>query len=70
MDIISPGAVFCSMTPAQSRKETKGFWSGYRDDDDNDNGGVDFAEPFQGGGKGSFSGKEVRKALRGLSWDA
>lgn len=51
-------------------KKRKGFWSGYRDDDDDDIGEVDLAKAFQGDGKGSFSEKEVRKVLRGLSRDA
>jgi pyrimidine and pyridine-specific 5'-nucleotidase len=51
-------------------KKRKGFWSGYRDDDDDDDGDIDLAKALQGDGKGSFSEKEVRKVLRGLSRDA
>jgi len=52
-------------------KKKKGFWSGYRDDfDDEDNEDtVNLAKALKGDGKGSFNEKEVRKALRGLSRD-
>ena len=49
-------------------KKRRGYWSGYRDDfDDEDGGGdVDLAKALRGDGKGSFNETEVRKALRGL----
>lgn len=47
-------------------RKRKGFWSGYRDDED-DEGDADLAKALRGDGKGTFSEKEIRKALRGLS---
>ena len=48
-------------------KKRRGYWSGYRDDfDDEDGGDVDLAKALRGDGKGSFNETEVRKALRGL----
>jgi pyrimidine and pyridine-specific 5'-nucleotidase len=48
-------------------KKRRGFWSGYREDDDEDEGDVDLGKALRGDGKGSFSEKEIRKALRSLS---
>lgn len=47
-------------------KKRKGYWSGYRDDEEYDDAG-DLARALKGDGKGQFSELEVRKALRGLS---
>ncbi|KAF9479123.1 hypothetical protein BDN70DRAFT_879098 [Pholiota conissans] len=47
-------------------KKRKGYWSGYRDDEEFDDAG-DLAKAIRGDGKGQFSELEVRKALRGLS---
>ncbi|KAF9540693.1 hypothetical protein CPC08DRAFT_824448 [Agrocybe pediades] len=46
-------------------RKRKGYWSGYRDDEEDDEPG-DLAKALRGDGKGQFSEKEVRKALRGL----
>ena len=58
-------------------KRRKGYWSGYRDDDDVDGeegeeGGGEFGQrlfkALKGRGKsGEFSEREVRRALRGLN---
>ena len=47
-------------------KKRRGYWSGYRDDFDDEDGDVDLAKALRGDGKGSFNETEVRKALRGL----
>jgi pyrimidine and pyridine-specific 5'-nucleotidase len=49
-------------------KKRRGYWSGYRDDfdDEDGDGDVDLAKALRGDGKGSFNETEVRKALRGL----
>ncbi|EDR09874.1 uncharacterized protein LACBIDRAFT_318148 [Laccaria bicolor S238N-H82] len=49
-------------------KKKRGYWSGYRDDFDEEDGDgdVDLARALRGDGKGSFNETEVRKALRGL----
>ena len=49
-------------------KRRKGYWSGYRDDEEYDDAG-DLAKALRGDGKGQFSELEVRKALRGLGRD-
>ncbi|PPQ94181.1 hypothetical protein CVT25_003818 [Psilocybe cyanescens] len=46
-------------------RKRKGYWSGYRDDEEYDDAG-DLAKALKGDGKGQFSEIEVRKALRGL----
>jgi len=46
-------------------KKKKGYWSGYRDDDEFDDAG-DLTKALKGDGKGQFSEIQVRKALRGL----
>ncbi|KAF8962105.1 hypothetical protein BDZ97DRAFT_1826407 [Flammula alnicola] len=46
-------------------RKRKGYWSGYRDDEEYDDAG-DLAKALKGDGKGQFSEVEVRKALRGL----
>ncbi|KAF8192949.1 hypothetical protein BJ912DRAFT_961474 [Pholiota molesta] len=46
-------------------KKRKGYWSGYRDDEEFDDAG-DLAKAIRGDGNGQFSELEVRKALRGL----
>jgi len=46
-------------------KKSKGYWSGYRDDEEYE-GDADLARALRGDGSGQFSEKEVRKALRGL----
>ena len=53
-------------------RRRKGYWAGYRedeedDDDDDDGDGESFVRALKGNGKGGFSEKEVKKALRGLS---
>jgi len=52
-------------------KKRKGYWSGYRDDDDgdSDDGDADLAKAIKGNGMGQFSETDVRKALRGMSRD-
>ena len=47
-------------------KKRKGYWSGYRDDEDYDLEGVDLVKALKGDGQGTFRELEVRKALRGL----
>jgi pyrimidine and pyridine-specific 5'-nucleotidase len=48
-------------------KKKRGYWSGYRDDCDEDAGdGGDLNKALKGNGKGVFSENEVRKALRTL----
>lgn len=49
-------------------KKRKGYWSGYRDDEeyDDDDETMDLARVLKGNGKGQFNEIEVRKALRGL----
>ncbi|KDR79285.1 hypothetical protein GALMADRAFT_223515 [Galerina marginata CBS 339.88] len=49
-------------------KKRKGYWSGYRDDEEYDDAG-DLLKGLKGDGKGNFSEVEVRKALRGLGRD-
>lgn len=46
-------------------KKRKGYWSGYRDDDEYDDAG-DLSKALRGDSKGQFNELEVRKALRGL----
>ncbi|KAJ3507730.1 hypothetical protein NLJ89_g6145 [Agrocybe chaxingu] len=46
-------------------KKRKGYWSGYRDDEEFDDDG-DLIKALKGDGSGQFSEVEVRKALRGL----
>ncbi|KAF9449871.1 hypothetical protein P691DRAFT_631732, partial [Macrolepiota fuliginosa MF-IS2] len=48
-------------------KKKKEFWSGYQEDEEEVDGDVDLAKALRGSGKGTFSEKEIRKALRGLS---
>jgi len=48
-------------------KKQRGYWSGYRDDCDEDGG--DLTKALKGNGKGVFSENEVRKALRTLGRD-
>lgn len=51
-------------------KKRKGYWAGYRDDDDDDlEDGAGLMSAIRGDGRGTFSEVEVRKALRGLSRD-
>ncbi|KAK2463966.1 hypothetical protein APHAL10511_004017 [Amanita phalloides] len=52
-------------------RKRKGYWAGYRgdeeeEDDGEDDGGL-LARAIKGDGKGGFSEKDVRKALRSLS---
>ncbi len=49
-------------------KKKKGYWSGYRGDDDEPEGEVDLATALKGQ-NGIFNETEVRKAIRGLSRD-
>ncbi|KAI0087154.1 hypothetical protein BDY19DRAFT_893676 [Irpex rosettiformis] len=49
-------------------KKRKGYWSGYRGDDDDPEGEVDLATALKGQ-NGIFNETEVRKAIRGLSRD-
>ncbi|KAF8638454.1 hypothetical protein AX17_002188 [Amanita inopinata Kibby_2008] len=50
-------------------KRRRGYWSGYRDDEESDDegGDADLVRALKGDGRGGFSEKEVRKALRGLT---
>jgi len=51
-------------------RRRKGYWAGYRDDEeeeDDDGDRQSLVRALKGDAKGSFSEKEVRKALRGLS---
>lgn len=52
-------------------RRRKGYWAGYRDDEEEDEDDDDdrqsLVRALKGDAKGSFSEKEVRKALRGLS---
>ncbi len=51
-------------------KKRKGYWSGYREADDDEPGGeVDLSTALKGVGNGTFNEIEVRKAVRGLSRD-
>jgi len=50
-------------------KKRKGYWSGYRDDEDQDDGDIDLMRALRGDGKGGFSESEVRKAMRCLNRD-
>lgn len=51
-------------------KKRKGYWSGYRDDDEGEmGGGVDLATVLKGDGSGMFNEMEVRRAVRTLSRD-
>jgi pyrimidine and pyridine-specific 5'-nucleotidase len=50
-------------------KKRKGYWSGYRNDDDDYDMDVDLVRALKGDGEGGFSESEVRKALRGLDRD-
>ena len=52
-------------------KRRKGYWSGYRDDNDGEEfgGEVDLATALKGNGNGSFNEIEVRRAVRTLSRD-
>ena len=50
------------------KKRAGGYWSGYRGDDDEQQGEVDLATALKGQ-NGIFNETEVRKALRGLSTD-
>jgi pyrimidine and pyridine-specific 5'-nucleotidase len=46
----------------------KGYWSGYRQEMDED-GDVDLFRALKGDGKGVFNEIEVRKSIRGLGRD-
>jgi pyrimidine and pyridine-specific 5'-nucleotidase len=50
-------------------KKRKGYWSGYRNDDYDDNVAMDLMSALKGDGEGGFSESEVRKAMRGLNGD-
>lgn len=51
-------------------KKRKGYWSGYRGDDDDEQGGeVDLATVLKGDGSGTFNEIEVRRAVRTLGRD-
>jgi pyrimidine and pyridine-specific 5'-nucleotidase len=50
-------------------KKRKGYWSGYRNDDDDDNVDMDLMSALKGDGEGGFSESEVKKAMRGLNGD-
>lgn len=51
-------------------KKRRGYWSGYRDEeDDSDGEDVDLMRALRGDGKGEFNENEVRKAMRGLTRD-
>jgi pyrimidine and pyridine-specific 5'-nucleotidase len=49
-------------------RKRKGYWSGYRDSDDDDED-VDLMRALKGDGKGGFNESEVRRAMRGLNRD-
>ena len=54
------------------KKKKRGYWSGYRDDSDEEEGEGEFegkgalVKALKGDGMGKFSEIEVRKVLRGL----
>ena len=51
-------------------RRKRGYWAGYREDEEEEDDGGDgesLVRALKGDGKGGFSEKEVRKALRGLS---
>lgn len=52
-------------------KKRKGYWSGYRDDDDGEEygGEVDLATALKGSGNGTFNEIEVRRAVRTVNRD-
>ncbi|KAA1472736.1 hypothetical protein DENSPDRAFT_778779 [Dentipellis sp. KUC8613] len=50
------------------KKRKGGYWSGYRGDEDSDDGDVDLLRALKGS-HGEFNETEVRKAIRGLSRD-
>lgn len=51
-------------------KKRKGYWSGYREDEDDEDGDtINLLSAIKGDGKGAFNEVEVRKALRGMSRD-
>lgn len=51
-------------------KKRKGYWSGYRGaDSDDEDGDVDLATALRGDGGGGFNETEVRRAVRMLSRD-
>lgn len=51
-------------------KKRKGYWSGFREAEDDEPGGeVDLTTAIKGVGNGIFNEIEVRKAVRGLSRD-
>ncbi|KAF6760496.1 hypothetical protein DFP72DRAFT_1042523 [Ephemerocybe angulata] len=52
-------------------RKRRGYWAGYRDDEDGEGEGEggDLMKAVRGDGRGAFSEAEVRKALRGLSRD-
>jgi pyrimidine and pyridine-specific 5'-nucleotidase len=50
-------------------RKHKGYWSGYRQDEDEFDGDVELARALKGNSVGEFNETEVRKALRGLSRD-
>lgn len=51
-------------------KKRQGYWSGYRDDDQEQGAGTgDLLGALKGDGSGGFNEAEVRKAIRGLGRD-
>ena len=55
------------------KKKKRGYWSGYRDDSDDDEGDFNLdknskalVKALKGDGKGGFSEIEVRRVVRGL----
>jgi pyrimidine and pyridine-specific 5'-nucleotidase len=50
-------------------KTRKGYWSGYREGDDVEEGQGHLLNALKGDGNGGFNEAEVRKAVRGLGRD-
>ncbi|KAI0049336.1 hypothetical protein FA95DRAFT_1588315 [Auriscalpium vulgare] len=63
VNVAHDGDEFCTC----GGKKKKGYWSGYRDDGDDDSD-VDLLRALKGA-NGEFNETEVRKAIRGLSRD-
>ncbi|KAL1744912.1 WD40-repeat-containing domain protein [Schizophyllum fasciatum] len=50
-------------------KKRRGYWAGYREDDEDEEEDVDLVAALKGDGAGGFNERAVRKALRKLSRD-
>ncbi|KAF8838190.1 hypothetical protein BDN67DRAFT_907821 [Paxillus ammoniavirescens] len=51
-------------------RKVKGYWGGYGEDVDVDDGDMSLAGALRGDGRGGFDEKEVKKAVRGLKREA